>query len=507
MSRREFMKSAAVGAVVAPGAARSAVAPSDSAGPPNIVMILIDDLGWADLSCYGSSFYETPNLDRLAGQGMRFTDAYASCPVCSPTRASIMTGKYPATVGITNWIYGFSDGKLKAEAFLNHLPLTETTIASALREGGYATWHVGKWHLGGEEYEPQHQGFDVNIGGSHVGAPIHGYFSPWRLPNLEDGPEGQYLTDRLTDESIRLIRERAEGKPFFLHLSHYAVHARIQAPEPLVEKYRRKAAALGIDQDKAIVVGERHPVLKKALRGGRIERRVIQSDPTYAAMIENLDWNIGRLLAALDDESLAGNTLVVFTSDNGGLSTAEGSPTCNFPLIEGKGWMYEGGTRVCQIARWPGRTPAGSTCGVPVTSTDFYPTFLEAAGLPPRPGQHCDGISILPLMCGGQVERTAIFWHYPHYSNQGGTPGASVRSGKWKLTQFFEDDHVELYDLGTDPGEKQNLADTRPDVAGRLTAQLTEWMHKVGAKKPAPNPDYEAFLRQMQAKGWDDGRL
>jgi arylsulfatase A-like enzyme len=473
---------------------------------PNILLILIDDLGWRDLSCYGSSFYETPNLDLLAADGMRFTDAYASCPVCSPTRASIMTGKYPATVGITNWIYGFVDGKLKAQEFLDHLPLSETSVATALREGGYATWHVGKWHMGGEGFEPQDHGFDVNIGGGHIGSPRRGYFSPYQLPHLTDGTDGEYLTDRLTDESIRLIRERDREKPFFLNLSHYAVHIPLGAPEPLVKKYREKAAALGLDKVQAIQTGEFSPVLDLALKGQRVERRVIQSDPVYAAMIENLDWNIGRLLETLEEEGIDGDTLVVFTSDNGGLATAQGSPTCNLPLIEGKGWMQEGGTRVSQIARWTGRIPAGATCAVPVTSTDFYPTFLEAAGLPLRPQQHCDGVSLLPLLLGqgtGSLDREAIYWHYPHYSDQGGTPGASVRSGQWKLIHFFETDQFALYDLAADLGERVNLIGDRPDLVARLKLMLADWMAAVGAKIPEPNPDYERFYQKIRAKGWD----
>jgi arylsulfatase A-like enzyme len=468
---------------------------------PNILFILIDDLGWRDLSCYGSSFYETPVLDRLAADGMRFTDAYASCPVCSPTRASIMTGKAPATVGITNWIYGMAEGKLKAVQYLDHLPLSETTIASALREGGYATWHVGKWHLGGQEYEPQHQGFDVNIGGSHRGAP-HTYFSPYNLPNLPDGPDGEYLTDRLTDEAIALVKERDADKPFFLHLSHYAVHQWLEAPADLIEKYCAKKTEMGLDKIDPIEKGDFMPCVHKCTK--RIERRVVQSLPIYGAVMENLDWNIGRLLATLDAEGLTDNTLVIFTSDNGGLSTAEGSPTCNLPLIEGKGWMYEGGTRVCQIARWPGRIPAGATSHVPVTSTDFYPTFLDAAGLPARPEQHCDGVSLMPLLTGsGTLDREAIYWHYPHYSNQGGTPGASVRSGRWKLIRFFEDEHLELYDLDADVGESRNRVDEEPAVAAALNTKLSAWMQAVGAKIPEPNPDFERQREERRGRGWD----
>jgi arylsulfatase A-like enzyme len=462
-------------------------------GRPNILLILIDDLGWRDLACYGSTFYETPNLDRLARQGVLFTDAYASCPVCSPTRASIMCGKYPARVGLTQFIGGASEGMLADVPYLHYLPLEEKSIASVLREAGYHTWHVGKWHLGDEDFYPEKHGFDVNVAGCHWGMPGNGYFSPWGNPRLEDGPKGEYLTDRLTDEAIRLIRSRGR-KPFFMHLSHYAVHNPIQAPQELIEKYRRKAADMKIDNMPCIVEGEYFPCVHK--RNKRVRRRVIQSDPAYAAMVENLDANVGRVLEALEEEGIAENTLVMFASDNGGLSTAENSPTCNYPLSEGKGWNYEGGTRVCQIARWPGVVTPGGQCHVPVTSTDFYPTFLEAAGLPLMPQQHCDGVSLMPLFRGGDsLSRDAIYWHYPHYSNQGGTPAASVVSGDWKLIEFFEDGHLELYDLREDISETRNLAAARPDVAQRFHKMLKAWQREVQAAIPQTNPKWDGPKR------------
>lgn len=296
---------------------------------PNIVMFFIDDLGARDLGCFGSTFYETPNLDRLARDGMLFNNAYASCPVCSPTRASMMSGKYPARVGITQYIGGSSEARLKDVPYLHYLPLEETSVASALRNGGYQTWHVGKWHLGDSAFWPQHHGFNVNVAGGHHGHPYKGYFSPWYLDNVEEGPEGEYLTDRLTDEAINLIKNRGV-KPFYLNFSHYAVHTPIQAPAELVEKYREKARRLGLDQIEPIIPGKPSP--RCPTDRVRIKRRIIQSDPTYAAMMENLDTNIGRVLQALEEEGLAGDTMVWFTSDNGGLSTSEGSPTCNFPL-------------------------------------------------------------------------------------------------------------------------------------------------------------------------------
>ena len=463
--------------------------------PPNIIFILIDDLGWRDLGCYGSSFYETPRLDHLAAQGMRFTDAYAACPVCSPTRASILTGKYPATVGITDWIdWGFGvhpcRGKLVDAPYLRELPRSEYTLASALRDGGYQTWHIGKWHLGGPDHRPLEHGFDVNIGGCAWGNPARGYFSPWQIPALLDGEAGEFLTDHLTDAAIRLIRER-DRRPFFLNLCHYAVHTPIQAPAALVAKYEAKARALGLDRAVAMEEGEPFPFdLKRHLR---VQRRLIQSDPVYAAMVENLDWNTGRLLDALADVGDAENTMVIFTSDNGGLATSEGSPTSNRPLAEGKGWMLEGGTREPLLITWPGVIAPGSTCETPVTSPDFYPTLLEAAGLPFRPDQHVDGISLLPLLRGdGECDRGPIFWHYPHYGNQGGTPGSSVRWGDWKLIEFFEDGRLELYNLREDLGETDNVAEAHPERVHELHGALQAWRKSVEAKIPERNTNAAA---------------
>jgi arylsulfatase A-like enzyme len=456
---------------------------------PNIVFILIDDLGWRDLSCYGSSFYETPVLDRLAREGMRFTDAYAACPVCSPTRAALLSGKYPARVGVTQWIGGHGVGKLCDVPYHHALPASEICIAEALRRGGYQTWHVGKWHLGEWPTTPTRHGFDVNIGGCGWGMPKFGYFSPYKCPTLTDGPDGEYLTDRLTHEAIKLIEGRQKDRPFFLNLWHYAVHTPIQSPPDLVKKYEEKARRMGLDKKNPMVVGDYFPVQHK--RDQRIQRRMFQSDPAYAAMVENLDTNIGRVLDALERAGIADNTLVVFKSDNGGLATAEGSPTCNLPLAEGKGWMYEGGTRVCQIARWPARIKPGSLCQVPTSTPDWYPTLLEAAGLPPMPGQHADGASLMPLLRGeSAIAREAIFWHYPHYSNQGDTPASSVRAGDWKLIEFFEDGRLELYNLREDPGERRNVAASQRDVVQRLHGRLVQWRAEVEALIPKRNPNY-----------------
>jgi arylsulfatase A-like enzyme len=461
---------------------------------PNILFILIDDMGWRDLSCYGSTFYETPHIDRLGREGMRFTNAYASCPVCSPTRASLLSGKYPARVGVTNFINAAHAanpprGRLIDAPYTDHLPLEETSLATALRAGGYRTWQIGKWHLGGPAFYPEHHGFDLSVGGCDWGHPHEGYFAPWKHDRMPSGVEGDYLTDRLTDEAVRLIRQPSD-RPFFMYLAHYAVHTPIQPKPEDLPKYEAKAKAMGLDKMKTFEEGDFFPCEHK--KDQRIRRRLVQSDAAYAAMVENLDWNVGRVLAALEETGQADNTLVIFTSDNGGLATSEGSPTCNAPLAEGKGWMYEGGTREPLLVKWPGVVRPGSVCDTPLTSPDFYPTLLEAAGLDPMPAQHVDGVSLMPLLRGednGLNERP-LFWHYPHYGNQGGTPGCSVRCGDWKLIEFFEDGRRELYNLREDLSEDHNLAAEHPDRVEHLAGLLAKWREDVEARIPQPNPDF-----------------
>jgi arylsulfatase A-like enzyme len=457
---------------------------------PNIIFILIDDLGWRDLGCYGSTFYETPALDRLAAEGARFTDAYAAAPVCSPTRASLLTGKYPARVGVTQYIGGHGVGKLLDVPYFWLLPTHEYSLARALREGGYQTWHVGKWHLGQRRTWPEQHGFDVNVGGCEWGQPANGYFSPYGCPTLADGPDREYLTDRLTDEAIRLIEDAGE-RPFFLNFWHYAVHIPIEVPSDLVEKYRQKATRLGLDAVEPFEEGENFSVWHQ--RNARVRRRIVQSDPAYAAMVENLDTNVGRLMDALERTGQADNTIVIFTSDNGGLATAEGSPTCNAPLAEGKGWMQDGGVREPLIVRWPGVIAPGTEIAEPVTSPDFYPTLLAAAGLPPRPEQHLDGVDFSPLLRGEPFTRGPIYWHYPHYSNQGGTPSAGIRDGDWKLSYAFETKTSALYNIPADISEQHDLAATHPEIAARLERTLLAWLPTVGALIPAPNLQSAAY--------------
>ena len=453
---------------------------------PNIVMILIDDMGWRDLQCFGSTFYETPNIDALAAEGTVFTQAYASCPVCSPSRASLMTGKYPARVGLTHYIGGHDWGKLMEVPYVDHLPLEEYTLPKALRDAGYHTWSVGKWHLGEKEYYPEHQGFEVNVGGCSWGHPHDGYFAPWGIENLpRDVPEGTFLTDYLTDRAVELIQNKDDA-PFFLYWSHYAVHTPIQAKPEDLARFEEKSRRMKLDQVNPYVEGEHFPCWHK--RKERVLRRLVQSDVPYAALIWNLDQNVGRLVQALKDCGEYENTIIVFTSDNGGLATAEGSPTCNAPLSEGKGWGYEGGVRVPLIVAGPG-IAAHRWCDSPTTTPDWYPTFLELAGLPPQPQQHQDGVSIAPLLRGETMEERPLFWHYPHYGNQGGQPMAAVRRGNYKLLKFFEDNHTELYDLSQDIGESFNLTGELPDLANELETLLDAWIQEVGGIVPQPNPE------------------
>ncbi len=477
MNRRTFLRSLGAGAIsVAIG--RSLAAASENR-KPNFVFFLIDDMGWKDAGCYGSSFYETPNIDRLAAQGTRFTDAYAACPVCSPTRVSIMTGKYPARIDLTDYLVGRRRGKLIPADYIHQMPLEEVTVAEAFKDAGYRTCFVGKWHLGKEPYSPERQGFDVNIGGWRAGHPYAGYFSPYKNPKLEDGPKGEYLTDRLTDESIRFL-EASKDKPFLLYLSHYAVHTPLQAKKAIIEKYKAKAEGLP------------PPTGPKWRPEGKRRCRQIQDHAVYAAMVQSMDESIGRVLDKLEQLGVADNTIVIFMSDNGGLSTSEGHPTSNVPLRAGKGWLYEGGIREPMIVKWPGVTQAGSLCREPVISTDFYPTMLEMAGLPKRPQQHRDGASLVPLLKdpSKSLDRQAIFWHYPHYGNQGGSPGGAVRAGAYKLIESYEDDHVELYNLKKDIGEKHDLSKEMPEKAAELRAMLHRWRKAVDAKMPRPNPDW-----------------
>ena len=451
------------------------------APPPNVLVILVDDLGYMDIGANNpDTFYETPNIDALAAQGLRFTDGYAANPVCSPTRYSIMTGKYPTRVGATNWFSGELAQRFLPAELNDRMPLDEITIGQAMRDAGYATFFGGKWHLGPTpEYWPDVRGFDVNAGGHERGGPYGPgrYFTPYGNPRLDDGLPGEHLPARLAQETVDFIRDRGD-RPFFAYLAFYSVHTPLMAPEPLVAKYRDKAAHLGLEGSSTFGVEEQ-------VWPDAEERRVrtLQTHAVYSAMVESMDSAVGVVLDALAEEGLADDTVVFLTSDNGGLSTSEGLPTSNLPLRGGKGWLYEGGIREPFIARWPGVTIPGSLSAEPVMSMDLYPTLLEVAGAEPRPGQVLDGGSLVPLLRGqsGPVHE-ALFWHYPHYSNQGGFPGGAVRVGDWKLIERYEDGRVHLYDLATDPGEQHDLGAEHPDRIADLRARLHAWYEQVGAQ-------------------------
>ncbi|MDG1361391.1 MAG: sulfatase [Phycisphaerales bacterium] len=459
------------GAGPAPGHERS----------PNVVLIVADDLGWADITPNNpSTFYRTPNLERLAASGVRFTQAYAASPVCSPTRGSIMTGRHPARTRTTDWFGGARKARLLPADYRRELPLEERTIAECLGDAGYDTFFAGKWHLGPEGRWPEDQGFDINRGGWTRGGPYGGgkYFSPYGNPRLEDGPPGEHLPDRLARETVEFMEGRQET-PFLAVLSFYSVHTPLLAPEGLVATHRARRESLEVDGP----------------RWGR-ERarkvRLVQDHAVYAAMVETMDRAVGTVLDGLDRLGLAEDTVVIFFSDNGGLSTSEGHPTSNLPFRAGKGWLYEGGIREPCIVAAPGGA-VEAVCDTPVTSADLLPTILDLCGVEPDADRPIDGRSLRPMLedpRGKDVPRD-LFWHYPHYGNQGGAPSGAIRSGDLKLIEWFEDGRIELFDLASDPGERVDLAPQRPDEVRRLSAALAGWRLGVDAAMPRPNPEFE----------------
>ncbi len=458
----------------------------------NFVFFLADDLGYMDVGFNNpNTFYETPNLDSLAESGMVFTDFYAACQVCSPTRASIMTGKYPARMDTTNFFSGRRAGKFHPADFETVMATEEVTIAEALKENGYKTFFAGKWHLGGEGHEPTDQGFDINRGGGHNGHP-RSYFSPYKnVENLKPGPEGEFLTSRLAEESENFLKQQAKSdNPFLLYLSFYSVHTPLQAPKDLIAKYEAKAKKLGIDDEEgSFDVGRERQIFPDTKEERKV--RIRQDHAIYAAMVESLDAAVGRVLSQLDELNLRDNTAVIFMSDNGGLSTSEGHPTSNLPLRGGKGWMYEGGIREPVVFRWPGITAAGTRCSSPAVSTDFYPTMLEMAGLPLKGEQHVDGASLVPLLKNpfAKFDRGPIFFHYPHYANQGGFPASAVRKGDYKLIQDLEDGYYELYNLATDKEEHNNLEQLEAETLEELKTALDDWRREVGANPLQKNSE------------------
>ena len=506
--------------------AQSPAAPSQSR-KPNVLIFLVDDLGWSDLACYGSSFYETPNIDALARQGVRFTDAYATCHVCSPSRASILTGKYPARVKLTDWLTGrkdYSFQRLKSARIHQALPLDEVTLAETLKRHGYRTGHFGKWHLGEASTGPLDQGFDVQVPRNwYKGWPKAGYHAPFKLDGLA-GDTGDYLTDRLTDEAIQFIEDQ-RGEPFFLYLSHFAVHDPIQGRADLVKKYQQRRSQLLPGETAFILEGNpdaetvftRAELIRTLDQEAYAEYRVLpnrmvkvkqrQDNPQFAAMVESVDESLGRVVAKLKARDLEQDTIIIFTSDNGGMSAANfGNPrrvvdpdkldlaysTSNLPLRGAKGWLYEGGVRVPLIIKWPGQGEAGSVCREPVIGTDYYPTILDMVGLARMPQQHIDGRSLAGLLLGERtLSRDGLYWHFPHYSNHGmQSPGGAVRSGKYKLLEYFENNSIQLFDLDSDLAEQHDLSKTHPEIASQLLKKLHQWQRDVGAEMMEPNPQF-----------------
>lgn len=479
-NRRSFIKTVSAGTLGSALLYSSASNPAMAQTQPNIILFLIDDLGWIDVGCYGSEYYQTPNIDRLAAEGMRFTNGYAACAVCSPTRASILTGRYPSRMGITDWIRArFQGGEIPEDKenpsgyeggpgqellcprnalWMEH---SEITVAELLKEQGYTTCHIGKWHLGADDWYPDKQGFDYNIGGCDYGQPPS-YFDPYCnnhqgcIPTLEPRQEGEYLTDREADEAEAFIRKHKE-EPFFLYMANYAVHTPIQAKQDLIEKYQN-----------------REP------EGG-------QDNATYAAMVESVDDCVGQIMDTLEELDLDDNTLIIFTSDNGGLQ----GPTDNAPLRSGKGYPYEGGIREPFIVRWPGKIEAGMVNDTPVCSIDCLPTICDAVGIEPPQDRPIDGKSLMPLLTQtGTLNRESLFWHFPHYRH-GNSPYSIIRKGDYKLIKHYVGPRFELFNLKEDLSEQNNLAESEPDKREELHTDLQTWLTQSNAKLPKKNPNYE----------------
>lgn len=438
---------------------------------PNIVFLLVDDLGWGDFGCYGAKFYETPNIDKLAADGMRFSNAYAACTVCSPSRAAILSGCYPARLHLTDWIAGHNQptAKLSIPDWKMKIDHERVLLPEALKKGGYSTAFFGKWHLmrNGQpdmnEHFPTNHGFDINVGGREWGQPKGPgkYFSPFGMPNLDDGKPGDYLTDKLTDAAIGFLDKTRRDTPFLLYFAYYTVHAPLMAPPALVAKYTEKAKDFKNEKNEWL-------------------------NPVRAGMVESLDTSVGRIVAKLEAMGIAENTVIILTGDNGGDDDRTTGGLRDF-----KGWSHEGAVREPLIAKWPGKIAKSSACDEMVIGMDFYPTLLEFAGLDPLPAEHKDGISIAPLLTGAKksLERDTLYWHYPHYHRT--KPYGAIRNGDWKLIEFFEDGRLELFDLKTDPYECDDLAKARPEKAAQLLAKLKEWRKDVSAQMPTPNPRYD----------------
>ena len=449
---------------------------------PNVIFILVDDLGWNDLGYSGNTFYETPNIDNLSKESFQFTNAYAASPVCSPTRASIMTGKHPARVNITDWIPGADpqNRALLGPKDLHNLPLEEITIAEKLKESGYNTFYVGKWHLGSQGFYPEDNGFDINIGGFEKGSPMGGYYSPYKNPKLNDGPKGEYLTDRLTDESIKLIKGHNKNEPFALFLSFYNVHTPIQANKKHINYFNKKISKMTNNE------------VRTKIEGDAITR-LNHTDPEYASMVYAMDENVGKLIKSLKDSDLYENSLIIFTSDNGGLSTlnriARIAPTSVYPLRAGKGWLYEGGIRIPQLIKSPGNKENVIVNDI-TASYDLFPTILDFVGI--KNNINIDGISLIQILNKqSEIDREDIFWHFPHYHGSLSKPGSAIRSGDWKLVFNYESNNAELFNLKEDPGEINDLSLLFEDKKQILLNKLNNLKNETNANKVSINPNFK----------------
>jgi arylsulfatase A-like enzyme len=464
---------------------------------PNVLFILVDDLGAMDLTNEGSTFYETPNIDRIANEGMKFTRGYATCQVCSPSRASILTGKYPTNHGITQYIGGPSGvGHRKKGRHDSHLPpeyernlrASEITLAEAMRDAGYKTFFAGKWHLGSKGSWPTDHGFEINKGGFDAGGPRGGFFSPYQNPNLTDGPNGESLTIRLGQETAKFIdSQKRSDQPFLAYLSYYTVHAPIQTTEVLYKKYRAKAKKMGLDK-----VEERY------LFDRRLNVRQTQDNPVYAGMMEQLDQSVGIVLQKLDELGIADNTIICFTSDNGGVSSGDAYATSNLPLRGGKGRQWEGGIREPYYLKAPGVSKAGSSTDVLASGIDWYPTLLDLCGIEIPKAQKVDGVSLVPALKQKTITDRPLYWHYPSYGNQGGEPSSIIMQGNWKLIHYHEDGRDELYDLGNDIGEQNDLAKKHTQKVKEMRAQLDQWLKQTNATFPIPDPQFDSAKRDAR---------
>jgi arylsulfatase A-like enzyme len=496
---------------------------------PNVILFLVDDLGWMDVGYNGSKFYETPNIDKLSKESVRFNQAYAACHVCSPTRASIMSGKYPARINLTDWLPGRKDfpfQKLKNVTVNQHLPFEEKALPVVLKENGYRTAIFGKWHLSEDTGTALLYGFDQRMPEWNVGWPLT-YFPPYKLKGLENAPKEEYLTDRLTTEALKYI-ETNKDQPFFLYLAHFAVHDPIEGRPDLVEKYKKKLQQMkkpegpsyilegNPDTSKQLSRQELNALLQnpqyaghKYLPNRTVKVKQYQDNVQFAAMVEAMDESMGRVMAKLKDLGIDDNTIIIFASDNGGMAAANyGKPervipeanldkayaSSNLPLRGAKGWFYEGGIRVPMLIRWPAGGMNGLQTDVPVISTDYFPTILEMAGLPLQPKQHMDGVSLAPLVSGKkELAPRALYWHFPHYSNHGQqSPGGAIRYGDYKLLEYYENGHVQLFNIKKDPGEQNDLVNAEPAKVKELKDMLHAWRKDVNAKMMPANPMYTA---------------